>query len=141
MNLVKTRFKPGLQCCNIFSCYRWTHLLFRISDGRLGPPPAGFGWPASQFQPLSRPVSTGRIVRRTIYFPDYLWGGTMNVMKKHLPKILKMVKNWVLGRIRRSGGYGNFRLGLENRLAGSAEFPPPLSPKFEKSEFYLSRWK
>ena len=44
-----------------------------------------------------------------------------------------MVKNEVLGRIRRSEGYGSIRLGPENRLAGSAEFLPP---DFQKSGFY-----
>ena len=44
-----------------------------------------------------------------------------------------MVKNDVLGRIRRSEGYGSIRLGPENRLAGSAEFLPP---DFQKSKFY-----
>ena len=40
-------------------------------------------------------------------------------------KMLKMVKNEVLGRIRKSGGYGHLCLGLEINLAGSAEFQPP----------------
>ena len=44
-----------------------------------------------------------------------------------------MVKNEVLGRIRRSEGYGSIRLGPENRLAGSAKF---LLPDFQKAKIY-----
>ena len=53
-----------------------------------------------------------------------------------------MVKNEVLGRIRRSGGYGKFRLGLENRLAGSAEFLPPnfLTSKFHPPPTNETSW-
>ena len=44
-----------------------------------------------------------------------------------------MVKNEVLGRIRRSEGYGSIRLGPEINLAGSAKFLPL---DFQKSRFY-----
>ena len=44
-------------------------------------------------------------------------------------KNFKVVKNEVLGRIRRSGGYGSFRLGPEINLAGSAKFPASDFPK------------